>query len=167
MPCHAKIFMTQDEALHKAFLAPSKIERKTLYLSDEQVVQIQALSQTKVDSHIYTYYVGQSSSGVSGYAFFDTQIVRTMPATYMVVITAAGDVSHVDILAFHEPDDYLPRAAWLKLYEGKKLDDRIRLRRGIPNVTGASLTCQAINEGVRRLLAVYDVAVEQKLERVH
>ena len=63
----------------------------------------------KVPSAVWTYYVGLASGAVTGYAYFDTHVVRTMPETMMAVLTPEGSVRSAELLAFAEPDDYLPR----------------------------------------------------------
>ena len=156
---HAKLLMTQEEALAKAFPGAVSIERKTLFLTSAQMKRIETLAGAKVESQIFTYYEGKNATGSLGKAFFDTRVVRTMPMTFMALIQPDGSLGFVEILAFHEPEDYLPRFSWLKLYKNRRLTDAFRLRRDIPNVTGASLTCQTIQDGVRTLLAVHQMEI--------
>ena len=140
-----------------AFPGGVKVERRTAYLSQEQAGKAQEEGKVKVDSLIWTYYVGRSSEGVTGYAYFETHIVRTMPETFMAVLTPAGEVRFVELLAFAEPTDYLPGKRWLKQFEGEKLSKDLIVRRAIRNITGASLTSLALTDGVRRILAVHKV----------
>lgn len=158
----AKVYATPQQAIQTAFPSPYRVERKTVFLSEAQVRDIEQLAQTKVSSRIVTYYVARSTSGLAGTAFFDRRIVRTMPVTYMVVVRPSGEVDRVDVLDFEEPDDYLPRPEWLKLYRGRVLISDLRVGRGIPHVTGASLTSQAMNDGVREILATYQIAVRKQ-----
>jgi hypothetical protein len=153
----ARVLLSQDAALRKAFPAAQRVERKTLFLTDAQARRIQERAQARVDSLIVTYYEGMGASESLGRAFFETRIVRTMPVTFMTVVDPGGALRFVEVLAFHEPDDYLPRPAWLALYARRRLSDGLRLRRDIPNVTGASLTCHTINDGVRVSLAIDDL----------
>jgi len=135
---------------------------KTFFLTEKQVKDIQFRAKAKVESKILVYYVGKSTGGVEGYAFFETRDVRTMPATVMVVVDPDGSVRFVEILAFYEPLDYLPRPRWLELFAGRKLDKDLRVRAGIPNVTGASLTVQSVTDMVRKILATYEIAIRSK-----
>jgi Na+-translocating ferredoxin:NAD+ oxidoreductase subunit G len=155
----ARVILNQAEALERTFPG-TQLERKTIFLSNAQKVLIQRSAGARLESQVVTYYVARSSTGLQGVAFFDKRIVRTMEATFMTVVNAGGDIRLVEVLSFAEPEDYLPRERWLRLYEGMVLDDRLRLRREIPNVTGASLTCQSINDSVRLMLAVYQTAIK-------
>ena len=155
----AKEYLTQPQALREAF--PSyQVERKTLFLTPAQGAQVKQLAGTKADSLIYSYYVARSTAGVAGVAFFDKRIVRSMPVTYMVVVNPAGSVQYVDVLAFDEPEDFFPPARWLALYKNRALGSDMAIGRGIPHITGASLTSQAMNDGIRLILAIYQVGVK-------
>ncbi len=88
-------------------------------------------------------------------------MVRTLPVTYMAVVKPSGRMDHVDILSFDEPNDYLPPARWLALYKNHALNNDLAIGRGIPHITGASLTSQAMNDGIRMILAIYQVALKE------
>jgi hypothetical protein len=122
--------------------------------------KVKDLAKAPIDSALLTYYAGSSTSGITGYAFFDSHLVRSMPETLMVVLNPDGRVRFVEILSFYEPPDYLPIAKWLDLFKEKELNDDLWLRRSIRNVTGATLTTQSITDSVRRILAVYKVAIK-------
>jgi hypothetical protein len=72
----------------------------------------------------------------------------------MVVVAPDGGVRSVDVLAFGEPQDYLPRGGWLKRVEGRRMDDGLFVGRALAHVTGATLTTRAIATAVRRILAL-------------
>lgn len=154
-PAQAKLLLTQKEALALAFPAGSSVERKTAFLTPEQARLAQSLAQAKLGSRVWTYYVGASSSGARGYAYFDRVIVRTLPATVMAALDAEGRLRFLEILSFEEPEDYLPTRRWLDLFRGKGLGEDLRVRGGIRNVAGASLSAQVFAESARRMLAVH------------
>jgi Na+-translocating ferredoxin:NAD+ oxidoreductase RnfG subunit len=159
---HGQVFKTQPEVLKEAFPRNSTVERKVLFLTDEQVFKIENLAKAKLESKLATYYVSSANDSVNGYAFFETNIVRTKPETFVVIINPSGSVRSVEILAFHEPLDYLPTPRWFKLFTNKFLDDDLWPKRGIHNITGATLSVQAITQGVRKILAIHRVALHQE-----
>jgi hypothetical protein len=85
-----------------------------------------------------------------------------MPETFMAVIRPDSTVGAVEVLAFYEPEDYLPPARWLSLLVDSRLTDELRLNRGVRNISGATLSAQAITNGVRRLLATFEVAIPKE-----
>lgn len=155
-PAAAKVFLTVDEALKLAF-PDCKIERKTGYLTAEQVRQARELSGVEVPSALVTYYVARRGGQLAGTAYFDTHRVRTLPETLMVVVDPRGRVARVEVIAFREPQDYLPRGAWYEQFRGRGLDRELRVKQGIHPVTGATLTVRATTDAVRRVLALHQV----------
>ena len=160
-PAAARVYMTQDEALRLAFPDPQTRERRTLYLDDAQAEKAATLAGAPVDTRVVPYYVGSSVGGVTGYAFFDTHLVRTLPETVMVRLTPAGAISAIDILSFDEPEDYKVNPRWLDQFKGRRGDDPARLPAGIRAMTGATLSARAVTDAARRVLALYRLYVER------
>jgi len=157
----SQAFLTKESAL-EAHFPNSKIERKTAFLSENDVEKIQETAKSRVQSRVITYYVGKDGDGKAGYAFFDTHIVRTMPATIMIVLNRDSTVRAVELLAFYEPEDYKPSEPWLGQFAGKSLKSDLWLKRGIRNIVGATLSAQSITDAVRVMLAVYQTAVPKE-----
>jgi FMN-binding domain len=153
----AEVFLTREQALAEAFAEGEQVETQTLYLTEQQALAIEKQSRAKLDSRIITRYFGTKDGRLTASAYFDTHIVRTMPETILVVVAADGTVRQVMILAFAEPDDYRPRPRWLERLSGHALDEELWPGRGIPRISGATLTTQAMTEAVRRVLAIHAV----------
>ena len=156
----AAVMLTQAQALSLAFPEGSKVERKTVFLTDEQLAKAKTLAGPDVDVHgaLVVRYVGTDPAGKPiGTAYFDTHRVRTVDETLMVVVDPSGRASRVEILDFDEPPEYLPKKGWLAQLLGRDLDDELRLKRGIRPITGASLSSKAATDAVRRILALHRV----------
>ena len=158
-PAEGQVYLTQEEALELVFPNALSVERKTIFLTDDQREAIQSMARAKVESKIVTYYLAKSAERVLGYAFFETQIVRTMPEIYMAVIDPDGSLRTVEILAFYEQEDYLPSKRWLAQFDKKTLSNDLWVKHAIRNISGATLTAHSIVEGVRRVLATFAVAI--------
>jgi hypothetical protein len=154
------VFLAKDEALALAFPGAERIEDRVVILTDEQKAQIEKLARAPLESQLWTVYVGWKGGEVQGYAIIDTHVVRTLPETFMVVLEPSGTVRRVDILAFHEPPDYLPTERWVGQFKGRALDDDLKLNAGIQGITGATLSATAMTAGVRRALALFAVVVK-------
>ena len=155
-PAHAAVYLKQGEALALAFPGATT-ERRTAYLSDEQTRAVQNRAQARLSTRVVTYYSAFTGDTLAGVAFFDTRTVRTMPASFMVVVAPDTTVRRVEVLTFYEPEDYRPPARWLGLFGGKHLDGSLWPRRSIHNLGGATLTARAITESVRLALALFAV----------
>lgn len=158
----AKTFLTQDQALAKAFPAGTQVVREPFFLTAAQVAAVRERSDAEFDQELSIRYVGVRGGAIVGYAYFDAHRVRTLPETIMVIVTPAGVIDRVEILSFAEPEDYLPRPRWLEQFRGRKLDGELSLRGAIRPITGASLSGRAIVNASRRILALHQVLPSRK-----
>ena len=155
----ATVFLGKDEALALAFPGNDRIEERVVILTDAQKAEVERRARAKLESQLWTIYVGWKGAEVLGYAVIDSHIVRTLPETFMVVLDPKGTLRRVDVLAFHEPPEYLPTERWIGRFAGRTLDDDLKLGAGIQGITGATLSAQAMTAGVRRALALVAVVV--------
>jgi len=153
----ATVFHTQKEALALAFPDADRIEEQTFVLTPEQAAAIESVARAKLDTRLVSIYSGWREGALLGHAHIDVHTVRTKPEGLMVVLSADGRVTQVRILACYEPLDYLPSQRWYDNLVGKALDDGLRLGRDVDAVSGATLSARAATEGVRRMLAYYEV----------
>ena len=158
-PLPAQVLMTRDEALTQVFPDSQNVTRHTIFLNDSQVDRIQKRAHTKLESRIMTYYTDSATKKTATFVFFEKNRVRTKDEIFMVVVNADGTVKYIEMLAFYEPFDYFPMARWLKLFIDKPLTKKLWPNRDINNITGATLTAHAITFGVRKILAIYDIAI--------
>ncbi|MGH9424933.1 MAG: FMN-binding protein, partial [Terriglobia bacterium] len=89
-------------------------------------------------------------------------IVRTLPETFLIVLTPAGNIQKLLVLAFYEPQEYLPSDRWLRQFDQKTLDPNLRLQHDIHGIAGATLSARAVTSGVRKALALFQVLREQR-----
>jgi hypothetical protein len=155
----AKVFHGRSEALELAFPGAERVESRTFVLDDSQAEAAEALARTPLESRLVTLYTGYEGERVVGYALIDLHTVRTRPEAFMVVLSREGAVQGLRMLAFHEPLEYLPAQGWLARFEGRTLDDDLRLGGGIDGIAGATLTSRAVTGGVRRALALHQLLV--------
>jgi hypothetical protein len=154
---NAVVFYARDEALQLAFPAADKVESRDFFLTAEQRTAIEQRAKSKVESDLLTIYVGHLGGRVTGYAFIDTHVVRTLPETFLILLDPQGHVSATHVLAFHEPTEYMPGGRWLKQFEDRQDPSEIRIGRAIAGITGSTLTAHAIAGAVRRALAIHEV----------
>jgi len=118
----SQVFKNQEAALKSVFENADQVRRKTIFLTDAQVAEVEKVAKTKLVSKIITYYSGLTSDSSTVFVFFETNTVRTKREIFMVVLNTDATVIAVEMLAFYEPMDYLPRANWFKLFAGKVLN---------------------------------------------
>jgi hypothetical protein len=155
-PLGAKVFLSADEALRLVF-GDAAVEHHTVFLTAGQRAEARKLAGSEISSGLATPYHATRNGKEAGTAYFDTHVVRTLPETLMVVVDPQGKVTRVEVLAFAEPEDYLPPGAWYGQFLGQGLGADLALGHRIRSVTGASLTARATTEAVRRVLALHQV----------
>lgn len=158
----SQVFKNQTTALKSVFTNIEQVKRATVFLTDAQVNEIEKLAKAKVGSKIVTYYSGLTPDSTTAYVFFETNTVRTKRETFMVVLNPDATVAAVEMLAFYEPLDYLPRGNWFKLFAGKILNENFWPKREIHAVSGATLTVRAVTFGVRKIMALYQIAIAKE-----
>jgi hypothetical protein len=154
----AGVILTEKAALERAFPGQQP-ERRMLYLTPEQTAAVQKAARSRLPSEVVTLWEARADGAVTGRAYLDTHLVRTMPETVLAVVEPDGRLRTALVLQFGEPSDYLPRERWLTTLPGKALDDDLWPGRGVRRVTGSTLTVQALTEAVRRCLAVDAIVV--------
>jgi hypothetical protein len=155
-PAAGRVLVTVEEALRLAF-PDCALERATVYPTPAQLQRASALAGEAVATRIVHPYRATRDGAPAGTAYFDTHVVRTLPETVMVVVDPEGKVARVEVVAFAEPPDYLPRGPWYAQFAGRGLDAELALERRIRGVTGATLTARATTAAVRRVLALHQV----------
>lgn len=150
----ATTFMTQQEALEKAFPG-AVVERRTVTLTKEQMVEAARLAGEPIPSALVFVYEARRGDELVGTAYFDVHRVRTLPQTLMLVVAPDGRLRSIDVLSFREPPEYLASPAWLNQFPGRALDANLQVRRDIQGITGATLTARATTKAVRRVLAIH------------
>lgn len=156
----AKVFVSQNQALREAFPGATRIERDTKVLVGAEFERVKDLTKDDRPAKVVVIHTAYRDDTLLGYAHIDVHNVRTKPEAFMVVLTPDGVVRSVRVLAFHEPLDYLPTDRWYAQFEGKTREDRMRVGGDIHGVVGATLSAQAASDGVRRMLAYFEVLLK-------
>jgi len=147
---------TAAEAVALAF-PRAQITRREHVLSDAQVQRVKSLSEVDLAGSWWVAYEARINGILQGVAFIDTHRIRTMNETAMVAIGADGNVKRVELISFLEPQEYMPRDAWVRQLEGKPLGRDLKLGQGIRPLSGATLTARTLVDATRRGLALFQV----------
>lgn len=159
IPSFAQIFYSKTEALELAF-GKATIENLSLFPDEMQSAKIQQLAKIKLESGLFTFYVGKENGKVLGYAAIESETVRTKPETVMILLTPDGELKSVTILAFHEPPEYMPPARWFESLAKRSLED-MDFTKGVDGISGATLSTRSALNSVRKVMAIYQVMVKK------
>ena len=102
--------------------------------------------------------VWQARAGerVLGTFFADAVIGKSEAIDYSLALDTNGTVIALEVLQYRESHGSEVRMApWRKQFLGKTARDPVALNQDIKNISGATLSCRHLTEGVNRLLKVY------------
>lgn len=155
-PAQAMVYISVEDA-QKLMFGEQPLSALPLILSPEQTAAIEHDSGVKV-------FAGslRAWKAADGYFFVDAVIGKHDLITYAVALTADGKVRQIEVLEYREAyggDVRNPR--WLAQFKGKQHGDAVNIGEGIQNVSGATLSCEHLTDGIRRLLATYAIAIAQ------
>ena len=160
-PSYGKIYYSKNEAMELAFGKEAVVEMLPLFLTEAELTQIEKLARVKMESSLYTFYVGKKDGKILGYAAIENHTVRTKPETLLVLLSLEGQVKAIHTLAFHEPPEYQPPQRWYQLLYNRKLE-QLSVRTDIQGITGATLSTRSAINITRKVIAVYQVLVMNK-----
>jgi len=153
-PAYAMVYMSVEQAQQLMF-AGHALTPLPLALSAEQIAAIERDSGVKV-------YAGSLRAWKSedGYLFVDQVIGKHDLITYAVSLGVDGAVRQVEILEYREAyGGEVRNAHWRGQFVGRHHGDAVQAGRDIQNISGATLSCTHVTDGIRRLLATYAIAI--------
>jgi FMN-binding domain len=154
---YATQYLTIEQAQQAIFPGASFAPPELLHISDEQRREIER--RTSVAVRAREQRVWRVSEG--GFFIVDEVVGKHELITYAAGLNADGSLRQIEILNYRESYGYEVRtSAWRSQFVGKRAGDRLRLDDDIKNISGATLSCRHITEGVKRLLALYEVALK-------
>ncbi|HTM59993.1 MAG TPA: FMN-binding protein [Burkholderiales bacterium] len=127
----------------------------TTYLTVEQAQQVlfPGASFTPVDVK-RKERVWRASAG---WFVVDEVLGKHELITYAVGLDAQGRVRGIEILDYRESHGGEIRdPQWRLQFAGKTGRDPLQLDRDIRNISGATLSCRHVTDGVKRILAMYE-----------
>jgi len=160
-PSQAEIFYSKSEAMELAFGKGKTVDPLSLFPDEQQLAKIQELAKVKLESGMFTFYVGKEQDKILGYAAIESVTVRTKPETLMIVLTPAGELRNVYTLAFHEPPEYMPPDRWFEQLYKRPLAE-MDFSKGVDGISGATLSTRAGLSSVRKVMAMYQVMIKDQ-----
>ena len=154
-------YLTVPLAQRDLFPDADKFVDAKVTLTDEQRDQIKKLSGTRQRETEQAVWRAEQDGRLLGWFIVDEVIGKHEFITYATAISPAGKVLGVDVLVYRETYGFQIRdAEWRNQFKGKTLQDHFKLDDDIRNITGATLSSRNVMNGVKRLLALAQVALK-------
>ena len=150
---YAAEYLSVDAAQKKAFPEATAFEPVVL-AADAKAAIARDAGRFVVEPRIWRV---RGATGAQGWFIVDEVIGKQELITYALALDSTGAVQSLDILVYRETHgDAIRLPAWRGQFTGKRASDPVRLDSDIRNVSGATLSCRHVTEGVHRLLLVYE-----------
>lgn len=159
-PAMAKDYLSVEQAQHVLFPDASSFLPFAITLEKAQLARIKKLAGVPQHSANPRIWRALQGGRMAGWFIVDEVVGKHEFITYATAISSDGHVQGVEILSYRESHGGEVRnPKWRALFRGKALSDPFRLNKDIPNISGATLSCRNITDGVKRLLALHAVAL--------
>ena len=149
----AATFSTADEVAHRSFKTATAFADVLVAPSPEDALALAAPGGVPRSGPLHTI-VARQGDAVLGRVIVDSVLGKFEQIDYAVAVDGAGKVLAIEILTYregHGAEVRLP--AWRNQFVGKTAADPIRLGADVANISGATLSCTHITDGVHRLVA--------------
>jgi len=116
----------------------------------------------------YVVFVAKTGGEVDGYAIIDEEMGQHEPITFGVKLDAAGEVERLEVMVYREGyGDEIREGRFRRQFERKGPEDAIRFGEDVVAISGATISSKSMAIGVRRAVALVDVARAQVTAPVH
>lgn len=156
VPGHAATYLSVEQAQATIFPG-AKMTPADVSLTDEQAKTIARASGVRVRNREEKVWKVEGG----GWLIVDEVLGKHEFITYAVGLNADGSVKQIEVMDYRETYGHeIRNADWRAQFVGKTSQSKLELDDGIANISGATLSCRHITDGVKRLLAFHAVALK-------
>jgi Na+-translocating ferredoxin:NAD+ oxidoreductase RnfG subunit len=152
LTAYAEVYLSDIQAADVLF--PQQVFKKeTVELSDEEVKSIATHTKKRVKAKKLAVLKAKSGDLV----FVDQVFGKHEFITYAVGIKKDGRIQGIEILEYRESYGHqIRREEWRKQFVNKDKSSPLEFDKDIKNISGATISCSHVTEGVQRVLATYE-----------
>ena len=155
---YAVEYLTAEQAARSMFADADRFEPREVEF-DAGALRELAAAGVAARSARWPVQVARRGDATLGYVVIDNVVGKFELITYAVGIGRDGSVRQVEILTYRESHGFEVRLpGWRRQFVGKTRASPLRVGDDIANISGATLSCSHVTEGVRRIVAVVDAA---------
>jgi Na+-translocating ferredoxin:NAD+ oxidoreductase RnfG subunit len=153
-------YLDVSQAQRTLFADATRFEPVPVTLSDDQRRSIAKSSATRTPIPTDRIWRALRGDELIGHVIVDEVYGKHEFITYAVAIDPTGAVLGVEIMDYRETHGgEVRRADWRSQFRGKRIGEPFDLGEDIVNISGATMSCKHIADGVKRVLALYALAI--------
>lgn len=152
----AEQLLSLPEAQKLCFTNATRFDELKIRLTRDDIKSIEAAAGAKVKNPEPRAWSAWRNAKPLGTVWFDQVIGKHELIDYVVAISVDGKVTQVEIVEYREHFGGQVRGRnWLHQFKGKTPQDSFKLGSDIHNISGATMSCRHVTEGVKRVLATF------------
>ncbi len=152
----ATVYFTGDAVKRSLFPGATRFVDRSVTLSKAQMAGIAKASRARVTAPNVIAMDAYSGTNKLGTLLIDKVFGKHEFITYAVSLDPAGAVRGIEIMEYRESyGDQIRIPKWRAQFSGKRYGQPLQIDKEIRNISGATLSCVHITDGVRRLLATH------------
>lgn len=157
---YATVLSTVDEVLHTFLPDAEDIKEEIRMLTAEQKKAIEEKAKVDFDplfDREFHFFIGRTNGYLVGYAIKDTIRGKWGPIHYMLSLDPAGKIVDVVVLEYKEKRGLpVAKGRFLKQFVGKTMQNKLKLKKDIRGVSGATISSRSMTNGIRKLVYVFN-----------
>ncbi|WP_262690097.1 FMN-binding protein [Kordiimonas aestuarii] len=158
---YAKDYLSVAEAQAVLFPTADTFLENVLTLTKDQKKAIKRLSGVRQRWDEQKVWRAEAGGQFLGWFMVDEVVGKHEFITYAAAISPEGHVLGVEVMSYRETHGYqVMEAGWRAHFVGKGVGDAFKLNDDVPNISGATLSCRNMTDGVHRLLALAEVMLK-------
>jgi Na+-translocating ferredoxin:NAD+ oxidoreductase RnfG subunit len=159
-PGYAVEYLSIAQAQRICFPNADQFVARHIVFTEAQRKAIEATGQ-KVLVRGQQVWKAMEGGEAQGYFIVDYVIGKHLVIDYAVALAPSGEVRDVEILQYRESyGGEIRNADWRKQFVGKTARSRLVLNDDIRNISGATLSSRHLTEGIKRVLATYEICLK-------
>lgn len=156
MRVFSAVFMDVEQAQKLLHPTADQFSSLAISLNESTLAQIAKASEQRIPRGFNPQcWTAMRHDKRVGWVVLDRVVGKYDLIDYAVGFDTEGVVTGIEILAYRETHGAeIRQAAWRRQFNGRKGPGQIRFADDIRNISGATLSCQHVTEGVQRLSAL-------------
>lgn len=151
---YATVYFTEATIRKTMFPTATQFVDRSVTLSPAQVKAIKKSAAAFVLKNRVLAWDVMGARGKLGTLFIDQVYGKHEFITYALALGPQGEVERVEVMDYRETyGEQVRNPNWRAQFSGKRYGEPLFLNKQIKNISGATLSCIHMTEGVRRLLA--------------
>jgi len=154
----AKIYASVEQA-QKILFPKKQLSKSPILITDD--LQERMRQASSIRHPFQGDRIWKTADGA--WLIVDEVVGKHEMITYAVGMSSNGSILGIEILEYVESYGYeVAEEQWRKQFIGKSATDPIKLNQDIQNISGATLSCKHLTDGVKRVTVLFEAALKAK-----